>query len=207
MRFYIYSQHLQQVADPPHCQTAGRWDTVRDLQAALVKANRWDINRDAFLTPDGVMLVNHHTWTWYDVTVRSRIIESFSFVGLEGSACLPDPQHFKNKIVPTLNGSTELSLKAKRFEAISRPFNGNFCEFYEPSRRHITSCPHCSLQFTRYIEDDYNLNVLKKKELNRQGMKQRRAEHGHERTKTGPSLRREGSKFRYAFAMFADDVE
>jgi hypothetical protein len=156
---------------------------------------------------DGVMLVNYHTWTWYGVTVRSRLIESFGFVGMDDTSYIPDPGHFKARIAPKLNGCKELKSKVHRFAAIGRPFNGDFCEEYTPSHRHITSCPYCSRQFIENVVDEYHLRVLRSNETNRAGMKKRRAEHGHERTKTGPTKYRETEKFKYAFAVSPDDAD
>jgi len=207
MRFYLHTQHLQQRTDPLHCQDAGQWGSVRELQAALVRANRWNVNKDTFLTQDGVMLVNFHTWAWYGVTVRSRIIESYSFLGLSGPESVPDEETFRNQIIPTLNDRPETQRKIKRFESAGRPLDGDYCHEYYPGHAHITSCPYCSQQFIKDVTDPFDKKVLRLKEENRKGIKGRRETNGHERAKTGPYRYRKTAKFKFALSMSAENAD
>ena len=206
MKFKLCTQHLQQLPDPPHCQLAGRWPSVRKLQAALLWANRWAIERDAFKTDDGIMIVNYQTWTWLGTTLRSKVVESFAFVATTGPECMPTTNQFLSSLLPTLADKPEMKAKVRRFQAIGKGLEGDYCSDYRPIRSHITTCPYCSSQFTKSA-DDWERVLLETQEKNRQTMKKWRDNNAQKRPQSEKVRARAGKKYNYALFMCPDSLD
>jgi hypothetical protein len=211
MKFYMYTQHLQLLTDPAHCVTLGHFSGVRELQARLIKANRWSKSRDAVKLVDGIMLINHHLWHWYGKSVRSRVIESFAYIIPGGPEQVPDPHHFINHLAEGIDALPEVMRKVSLFSATNRMLNGDYCEDYRPAITHYRACPYCSAQFLHDVQNKSDLKIIETKAKSREFMRRfreaRRKSLAKARThQKGKENYVQKAKSKYAFALPPEQV-
>jgi len=205
VKVYAHTHYPAFYSDSPRTLFCGEYEDVESYTSLITESNKWSVTTDAIAVPDGIVLVSHQVWTFLEVSVRARKIESVTLVTHLPLSDVIDMQWFTARLMLSVNDNEELNEKRKRFKSAGMPLEGRYCDEYEPSIRHVSSCNVCSAQFIKHNNSLENQRYMEERETKRKNNRAAKArKRGGKPSKPRVYVRGENKykkSKRYAFAL------